>query len=67
MGRHYLDNYFFQPPLTVIPIVNFSRPVVNRVYKYGIVFRKDSPVLFTRYLRSFCYITKLGVHMRSSR
>ena len=30
--------------------------------KYGIVFRKDSPVLFTRYLRSFRHIAKLGVH-----
>ena len=39
----------FQPPLTVVPIVNSSRPVVNLVYKYGIVFRKESPVLFTRY------------------
>ena len=28
---------------------------------------KDSPVLFTRYLRSFGHIAKLGVHMRSSR
>ena len=34
--------------------------------KYGIVFRKDSPVLFTRYLRSFRHIAKLRVHMRSS-
>ena len=34
--------------------------------KYGIVFRKDSPVLFTRYLRSFRHIAKLGVHVHSS-
>ena len=28
---------------------------------------KDYPVLFTRYLRSFRHIAKLGVHMRSNR
>ena len=30
-------------------------------------YEKDSPVLFTRYLRSFRHIAKQGVHMRSSR
>ena len=35
--------------------------------RYGIVFRKDSPVLFTRYLRGFRHIAKVAVHMRSSR
>ena len=34
--------------------------------KYGIVFWKGPPVLFTRYLRSFCHIAKLGLHRRSS-
>ena len=36
-GQLFPFNSIFQPPLTVVPVVNFSRPVVNRVHKYGIV------------------------------
>ena len=36
-------------------------------YSIDVGEEKDSPVLFTRYLRSFRHIAKLGLHMRSSR